>query len=683
MPLALKSRPRIKKNNREKIEAAQDPAGMKSKQKFADLSTAKRETGIEEWYARGGEYCYEWIAEHYRTHSGSKLTWEKPFFKDTLIAIGNPWIQDLWIEKSAQVGWSELAIALLAFMLGRVRIPCGYGVEQESKLTDMVGPRVQPAFDMTAPIQAIKLKYHELLGRKDIDTKQRQITVGGVVVTFFSVGGIQKKATGATGSERQATSGASSFTAFAVIGDEVELWSAKAIGVAKKRQEGCTMPTRPFRAGSTPGHVGGIVDRQMKSAKYLFEWQICCPKCKISQSLTPFGSLLKSELVVNEDGSTEQSYLNKMGKPVSWHYSCKDTDEQAKKIKTAFIGCKECGAKISRRSIESGRFVCVNTGVDLREFNQSLVARQEAVDGTVGLRMPKLAIPNFNPAERIEILLTTENIADELQQGLGVAVSIGGGKISLEKLLDCRYKQPPIAQTEYERFKVIGCDQGKSGHNVVLQEWWLPIRGKDEEVRWSEAFVETLEYQKMTGGFSALARYARKHGVRLIGIDGEPEISLAGSFARKNPPKVRKRQEFSVFLFDQVSLGGGQTIKRMNQDIQGVQTPIYRLHRTAGLDAVRSRIYRDKHRFQPDWQYDPKDSEGIFYQFLTSERLPNGRWHCDDNMPDHYLHAANFAEMCVLADLLEPREPGLCMASYDRAGRNVQMRGNTIDDYED
>lgn len=655
---------------------------MKSKQKFADLSSSERESGIEEWYRRGGEYCYEWIAEHYRTHSGGKLTWEKPFFKDATIAIGNPWIEDLWIEKSAQVGWSELAIALLAFMLGRVRIPCGYGVEQESKLTDMVGPRVQPAFDMTGPIQEIKLRYHELLGRKDIDTKQRQITVGGVVVTFFSVGGIQKKAAGATGSERQATSGASSFTAFAIIGDEVELWSAKAIGVAKKRQEGCTMPTRPFRAGSTPGHVGGIVDRQMKSAKYLFEWQVVCPKCKIPQSLSPFGSLLKSVLVTNEDGSTEQSYLDKMGKPVSWHHTAKLEDTQVQRIKTAFVGCKSCGAKLTDKSIQSGKFVCTNTGIELSEFNRSLVAAQKPADGSVGLRMPKLAIPNFNPAQRLEILMTTENIADELQQGLGVAVSIGGGKISLEKLLDCRTKLPPVAATEYERFKVLGCDQGKSGHNVVLQEWWLPIRGKDDEARWHEAFVETLEYQKMAGGFPALARYARKHNVRLIGIDGEPEISLAGTFARKHPPKVRKRKEFSVFLFDQVSLSGGQTIKRMNQDIQGVQTPIYRLHRTAGLDAVRSRIYRDKHRFQPEWQYDPKDSNGIFYQFLTSERLPNGRWHCDDNLPDHYLHATNFAEMCVLADLLEPKLPGLCVASYDRTGLNVRERENTIDDYD-
>lgn len=673
---------RLKRHNREKNDASADPTQMRSKRKFANLSVTERESGIREWYASGGEYCYEWIKEHYRTHSGTPLTWEKPFFKDTLITIGNPWISDLWIEKSAQVGWSELAIALLAFMLGRVRIPCGYGVEQESKLTDMVGPRVQPAFDMTAPIQEIKLRYHELLGRKDIDTKQRQITVGGVVVTFFSVGQIQKKA-GATGAERQATSGASSFTAFAIIGDEVELWSAKAIGVAKKRQEGCTMATRPFRAGSTPGHVGGIVDRQMKSAKYLFEWQVICPKCKIPQSLTPFGSLLKSVVIELEDGSTEQSYLDKMGKPVAWHHTAKLDDSIEQKIKTAFIGCKECGAKLTARSIQTGKFVCANTGIDLVSFNHALVASQRPADGSVGLRMPKLAIPNFDAAERLGILTTTENITDELQQGLGIAVSIGGGKISLEKLLDCRNRIAPITEADYDIFTVIGCDQGKAGHNVIVQRWYLPIRGKDEEERWAQAFVETLEYAKIGGGFPALARLARKHNVRLIGVDGEPEISAAGSFARKHPPGVRKPKQYSVYLFDQVALGGGQTFKRMNQDIQGVQTPIYRLHRTAGLDAVRSRIYRDKHRFQPEWQYDPKDTDSIFYQFLTSERLPNGRWHCDDNMPDHYLHAANFAEMCVLADLLEPRLPPLCMASYDRSGLSIQIRGNRIEDYED
>ena len=678
----MPSRPRVSRQNREKIDEASDPSKMISKRKFAEISSQERESGIKEWYEQGGEFCYHWIKEHYRTHSGSKLTWEKPFFKDAVITIGNPWIQDLWIEKSAQVGWSELAIALLAFMLGRVRIPCGYGVEQESKLTDMVGPRVQPAFDMTGPLQDIKRRYRDLLGRKDIDTKQRQITVGGVVVTFFSAGGVKKQTPGATGSERQATSGASSFTAFAIIGDEVELWSAKAVGVAKKRQEGCTMPTSPFRAGSTPGHVGGVVDRQIKGAKYLFEWQVTCPKCSQPQTLSPFGSLLRPTELTNEDGSIDQAYLGLTGRPVSWYHTASEEDSLEQRIKTAFIGCKFCGGKLSKQSIRSGGFICSNTGIAIKDFNEQLVAQQTRAEGVVGLRMPKLAVPNFDPAERIRILHNTENVVDELQQGLGIAVAIGGGKISLEKLLECRNRIPPVATTEYTRFKVIGCDQGKAGHNVILQEWHLPIRGKDEEERWRGAFVETLEYSKMGGGFSALARYARKHSVSLIGVDGEPEISLAGSFARKNPPKIRKRKEFSVYLFDQVALGGGQIFKRMKQDIQGIETPIYRLHRTAGLDAVRSRIYLNRHRFQPEWEYDPEDRDGIFYQFLTSERLPNGRWHCEDGVPDHYLHAANFAEICVLADLLEPRDTPLSVAGYDRTGVAAGLPGNTIDDYD-
>ena len=648
---------RLKKTNQAAITAASDPGGLGKKKKFSNETEATRLASLYQWYEKGGEHFLSWVREHYRTHSGIKLTWDKCFLEEVVLVLGNPWLEDVWLEKSAQVGWSELAIALMAFWLSEVRIPCAYGVEQASKLGDMIGPRVQTAFDYCEPIQRLKTNYLGLVGRKDTDTKQRQMSVGGISATFFYTGRMAAKSKGVTGNERQASSAISSFVAHAVIADEAELWPPQSIDIAKKRMESVTNPTRPFRAGSTPGHKGGVVDRAVEGATYLFQWQLTCDHCGKDQFIHPFGNLLKGVTVVSE-GKTELAYLDRQGKPLEWFHT--DGSSLDRRIKTAYVGCIHCAKELTYENLIKGEFRCRNTKISARDLCARTIENREVIRETVAMRVPKICVPGFSAADRIGKLITTRNIVDELQQGLGLPVSIGGGRINIEILLSCTSGSPPT-DPDLEELIVMGVDQGKVAHVLILERWLLPLKG-DPQQRWEKAFVEVLDWQELGEDFTGLEDYALKNKVSVIGIDSDPETSAAGKFARAHPPH-KQGGDYSVYLFDQVSLSGGQKFRRVNQTIQGVEVPIYRLDRTAGLDAIRDRVYNNLLLFPSETYYDPKDSGSIFYQFLVSERLDNGTWTAPPGEPDHFFHARNFAEMSVLAHLLEPRDPELVFAS--------------------
>lgn len=618
--------------------------------------TKIRKASTERWYKEGGYWFLSWAKKHYRTWTGELLRWDDPFLEEFCIIMGNPWFVSLYVEKSAQVGWSELGIAFTAFCLGALRVPTAYGVEQERKLGDMVGPRIQPALDNIAPIQKLKVDYKKSVGRKDTDTKQRQITVGGVLLTCFyastSSGGKSKES---DGRGRQAASGLSSFTAWVLAClDEIELWPSGALDVARQRQEASPLPTKPLRAGSTPGNEGGIVDSYSRSAKHLFQWEVRCPCCDRLQHLDPFGNLLLS-VPVDEEGneveeSAEEEFIDIMGRPRKWF--CHDP---LRPVDTAYVGCQHCGEELSKEAIAKGRFTCINSGIALRELHDQLLEQQSPLYDDVALRLPKLATARFSAPERIRRLITTRNPADEIQQGLGKAVSIGGGRINLTRLLRCVGRPYPPEAAYWEEFTVIGVDQGMVGNWVVVCKFWVPEEGEDDEDRWYRAFGEIVSYQQLGGGFPAVHQLALRYGADLVGIDNEPEVEKAGEYARQHPPDY-DNEGYAVLLFDQLKLNGPK-YKESTKNIQGVETPIIGLHRTAQLDAVRDRIHQLQYRFPKELTYDPQDDENFIHHLQTSERLKNGSWAEPQGSPDHYHHALGFAEMALLYWLVEAPTP--------------------------
>lgn len=662
---------RYKAANQKAIDKHRDPGGqnkaMENRRRFSERLAKERLRAIDRWYREGGNWFINWVKTHYRRWSGEALIWKEPYQWEYYLLLGNPWIERVIVEKGSQVGFSESLIALDAFVLSAVRVPTGLGFEAERKLRDMV-PRIQASFDHIEPIQQARSQRRAATGRKDTDYKERKITIAGVECTFFYTSTASKNRT----QERQASSAMSSFTAWVMLGDEIELWGPGTLDVATERQSACEMPTKPFRAGSTPGHEGGIVDTEVRNSGYLFMWRVQCSHCGEPQFLQPFGNLLKPVMAEAEDGTAEERYIDITGRPLDWFSrsttqklaDIHTTDERQQKIETAFLGCSHCGTELDQATIATGHFACQNTGERLQELCDRALETQTAIVKAVALRLPRLASLFFNPAERIRKLLTTRNPTDQIQQGLGIAVTIGSGRISLPRLLSCVGMPLPEAfQTQAPDLIVLGVDQGLAHNWGMVQHWYLGTTG-DSEQRWLNAHVQVVWWGEVLG-FDGIDDLVARFNVDLVGVDNEPEVQIAAAYARKHIPSPTSKQKGQVFLFDQVKLKG-EDFRRGTRNIQGVEVPVFSLHRTFGLDSVRDRIYRKQQHFPKGITFDPNDSDNLLYHYLTSDRRADGTWVEVPGSPDHLFHCDNFCSAAVLVSLYEPKPTPLVFGSLER-----------------
>ena len=495
-------RPRLSANNKKALDQGTAGAVLLSRRSFADYMEREREVAIKNWYDRGGEWFVEWLKNDHRTQGGGKLHWREPFQEEFCLLMGNPWMENVLIEKSAQMGYTEILIALSGFGAAKLRIPIGFGFEQQSKMNDIV-PRLQQAFDFVEPIQKIRNLYKTATGRKDTDSKIRKLTIGGIDLTFFyaSTSGTKKSKSAskdgrAASSERQAASGLSSFTCYMLIADEIELWPDGVIEVAQKRMQASYLPTKPFRGGSTPGHEGGTLDAQMRSCRYLFQWYFSCPHCKTNQFLDFFGNMLKP-VQVEEDGIAEIMYVDMTGKPIDWF--CRDASTPESKVDTAYIGCQCCEKEVTPEDMTGGAFLCTHTGKALRDVCDQTVEDQEAIYDKIGLRLPRLASFLFRPGENMKKLVDSRNPADELQQRFGKCISIGMGKINLSRIMSCvGLPLPPELEARKPDYITMGVDQGVAHNWGIIQEWYLPD-GKVPGVRWKEAHKKTIWFGRFRG----------------------------------------------------------------------------------------------------------------------------------------------------------------------------------------
>lgn len=683
--------PPLDLRNRKHLEAANDPASMRSRRKFSNSMSDRRRQGIASWYQEGGKKFVEWTRSHYRIHNGEKLRWDDPFLESFCLLMGNPWLSDVCVSKPAQCGFTEVLIALAGFAVSECAIAIGFGFEQASKMSDIVGPRIQTAFDNIEPIQQLKSDRAKATKRQDIDSKVRKMSVGGVEMTFFYTS--TTKSTNKEG--RQAESAISSFACQLLLGDEVSLWVRGAIPIAKKRMEASQLPTKPFRGGSTPGFQGDTLDLEIRGSKHLFEWATTCDRCGHFQPISPFGNLFKpcwvsdeglfirearfDELIEGteayeptkgtiEDGA-ELRYVDNLGRPLAWFFA--DSDRQ---IESAYLGCKKCGADlgtsaIAKSPIYNGQFVCRRTGIGIEDFCDLVTTAQRPFLDGVAIKLPKVATARFSPFLAIREQLTSKNPLDSLQQGLGEMASFSTGKINLQRLEACvnlalSDEVRSLVDSRPPDAIVLGMDQGQRFNWGIVQHWWIPTEQEepDPEKRWARAFKRTIWYGGIIG-FAGLEEIIQKYDVNLGGIDTKPEVQAAVNFTRDRTPTnldlwrdklPELRPQGGVYPFYQVALKG-QKLKRDKLLVQQIEVPVVMLDRTALLDASRDRIYNRLHQFPSGLVYDSKDESNLLHHFLTSERSPQGRWIEPPGEPDHLFHADSFAEAAVLASLLEPK----------------------------
>ncbi len=237
------------------VKAAQNArtSNKTESDRFIEEASSQRDSAVKEWYAKGGELAIAWIGDHYRTHTGDRLSWEEPFYYQFALAFTNPWLESVITSKPAQVGYSEILIAFCAFSLAYLRSPIALGFEAQRKMTKMAGERIQVAFDKCEPLKELSRESQRIYKRQDIDAKQ-SITVAGVPLELFY------SKVEASKDDEQAASGLRSFTTRIACVDEFGLCGNGILDALAPRFGQSRWATKPIRAGSTPAMVGGIVD---------------------------------------------------------------------------------------------------------------------------------------------------------------------------------------------------------------------------------------------------------------------------------------------------------------------------------------------------------------------------------------------------------------------------------------
>lgn len=706
-----KSKPRLTGANQKHLDENRQTTENEGRREFALRMELEKQKAVQRWwFEEGPEFFIAWVKEHYRTHKGTPLKWEEPFYLEFAWAIGNPWFVRVIAIKGAQMGWTEILIALCAFSLTVIRGSAMFCVDKKEKLLDIVPPRVQPSFDAIEPIQALRESSMKMLKRKDTDTKQRLTSVGGVSVYFAFAG----KA-GGSGQGRQVSSSLSSVPVEVLIcADEVEDFPLGAINILRERTSASEMPTCPMRFGSTPGGEGGVVDVEVKNAKHSFEWWVICPSCNEGQFLQTKGSLFKPVVV---EGSSDLRYFDAVGNPLEWFNRGGATTLE--RIASAYLGCKHCGEEITRKQIENGEYRCEHTGRGLREVGTEAMRTRVPVRENIAIRIPRLASRLFNLQERLAQLLEARSVADRadaMQQGFGEVTSFGGGKIDKGLLLSAIAKALPPGWKEPD-FVCIGADQGLGQHWAVVQHWHLG-EGEDYPTRWRNASV-FIPWAGPVHKFAGLIELAQTWGTDFIGIDMNPEAAAAGEFAQKYKPdrlvvpagskpeilepetpvefvhptgkKRRANREPSpqsaislprsrearekiednsayfdtagiVFLFYQTELKGEQ-VRRTEREVQGEKIPSIALDRTFGLDSVCDIVHQRRLYLPQGWEYNSRDRDSFLFQMLTSERGADARWREIPGAPDHFFHAMGFGAAAAYTWMFEPQPGGFAFSS--------------------
>lgn len=609
-------------------------------------SRAMGEEAIAHWYATAGASFIPWVREEYRTHKGDKMHWKECFWEDLLAIAANPWFTQVLLQKAAQAGYTEAIIALSVFIVSELRLSVGLGFEQQSKMQELVGERIQPVLSYIPKVLAQREKYT----RKDIDSKS-SITIAGSLLWFFYAG--TRTARGYT----QAPSTLRSKPANVIVADEWGLYPPGILDVAIARMNASDLPTKPVRAGSTPGEEGGVVDREVRMAKYLFQWQVKCPHCQSLEDLSPYGNFIKCQII---DG--EETYLDALGYPLDWFWTNPED-----KISSAYVGCSSCHQELTKEAIAQGQFVCSNTGVTLRDLIAKTKVEQKPVEDTIAMMLPRLASRLFIPSERIRRLVKTRNPIDELQQGLGVSASVSQGKISVKQLVGCCAIAPPEREPD---LVILGADQWRGGLYLVIANWWWgDSPSKDEKYR--HAFKQVIYHSRASGFEDSLDELVERYKIDLIGVDNEPEYNTASGYALAHPPG-RVGTKGQVYLFDQQQLKGRQfdrairktysALKGKKAKKEGNDVVVYNIDRTYFLDQVRGRIYQKYQAFPSGLNYDSADNDNLLYHYTTSDRV-DGKWIEPPGSPDHFFHADSFLEAAALCSLYEPGRRAISFGS--------------------
>jgi hypothetical protein len=215
-----------------------------------------------------------------------------------------------------------------------------------------------------------------------------------------------------------------------------------------------------------------------------------------------------------------------------------------------------------------------------------------------------------------------------------------GGQVTDAELDDAI--RPHISQEERpdigdERCIVMGIDQGKMNHIVVIEYLALKTRiGKKDDVN-AFSFAKVLWAGKMPGdNFENLDPLMREWQIQACVIDADPQINDARRFARRFPGYVylcRYRR--------------GVTGKEMQVAEEDGGAPIITVDRTNWFDAAMGRFHSSRIHLPANTPLEFRDHIKALVRTWEKDEIGNPKAIYLSTGTDHYAHAYNYAEMAL------------------------------------
>lgn len=219
---------------------------------------------------------------------------------------------------------------------------------------------------------------------------------------------------------------------------------------------------------------------------------------------------------------------------------------------------------------------------------------------------------------------------------LGVPYIPDGGQVTDEEIDSCigNYaKNDSRPEVGSERLIVMGVDQGKLNH-IVVMEYWSTGSGIDINAVTKGKLL--WEGKRDASDFRELDRLMAEWQVRACVIDAEPQINDARRFARRFPGYVwlcRYRR--------------GVTGKELQETDADSGSPIITVDRTNWLDASLGRFHSKRIILPVDTSLEFKENVKNLVRTYERDEHGNAKAVYLNTGPDHFGHAFNYAEMAL------------------------------------
>ena len=464
--------------------------------------------------------CIDELKKYGKNEFGDPLRWDEPGFEEGLRLIADMRVARKYISGAAQ-RWKTASCAQVnAWMTQRGGLRGLWSFPKARTMELLVPKQHKTILRAWAKVSGVTKITREML------TSNAQFDVGLGSATFTHVNSGQGEASAGTS--------VVAVTADFVSAEEASQSSHTEILPLYRRVDASRIHTRPVTWLGTPGGGGGI-EAKIAEATYEFWPHAWCEHCQEWVSLHPLGALLRSETVRVDDGSLIEKWAHDDGTPVKWF--CHDADDP---IETAYVGCPHCENEITDETRFNARFRCVNTGIMLLEFLETIVPQEwKTSQLEVGLWVGALSRPRAGIAKEILSELNPEGIEDWYQQRLGIPSSAMANSISKEALMNA-IARPFFKPAEKEQtIRLIGIDQGRaSWYGAAVEFVYNPNLPPDGIYSTAKRNILALECFPHSQTAEFLDQWNVDGGI----IDNEPSISTAAMICRHTGLKLGDQQ---------------------------------------------------------------------------------------------------------------------------------------------